>query len=562
MKREKDKILFFNGVFLKDVLILLFFFAIILIPTFSSLHADPFFDDYHFIFKSPAFVDAKNGFIFWDNQGISPRSWPLSYTVLWYLHVLFGEKYFLYRLVNLFLHALNTLLILKNFSVFFNRKIVFFAALIFLVHPMQIETLMWIFQMKTLLATTFFLLSMMFFWKQFQVRNNKLRQGILYLTSILFFYFSLMSKSYFVLGFILYFCIYLNNKKECKRALLLIIPFIIIGFFSCYESVKGIIIEPIEKTALVKYFKSESISFIKLNVSNKNVVSYLDNDDKKDLWIDDQYFSHHQEHVSSHLGYVMLANLQHYLEKLLFPINLSFLYNKLNYQTLQNHIKTLFVLVFIFFLLFRFISRDLLKSEIFIFFLISYIPISGIIYIPYFKYSFVADHWFYASIFPATVGIISLVRKCSLFKFKGIYFLCSISVIVFFLVLSGIHAQKFLYQERLFTYAVREVPGEYMLYSSLINLYKKNNNEHDIINLYRQALEQKALSNEMDLLNNLGALYREQGEREKLEQIVFSFFPFYFNLGYCNVLQDLVKDFSQNEYFLKVVQGCNKKTNL
>lgn len=100
-----------------------------------------------------------------------------------------------YKATNLLIHALNGLL-------FFNllerltrvRAASLFAAGIFLLHPVQVETVVWISQRKNLLAMLFFLLS--FIWYSQYRERGGLRS---YAASVIAFSLALLAKSVVVI---------------------------------------------------------------------------------------------------------------------------------------------------------------------------------------------------------------------------------------------------------------------------------------------------------------------------------------------------------------------------
>lgn len=90
--------------------------------------------------------------------------WPVSNTVLWLEWRLWGAHPTGYRIVNLVLHVVEAWLvwaILARLAV----PGAFVAALLFAVHPVNVETVAWIAQCKSLLAMLFSLLSTLFFLK-------------------------------------------------------------------------------------------------------------------------------------------------------------------------------------------------------------------------------------------------------------------------------------------------------------------------------------------------------------------------------------------------------------
>src|SRR5208337_1750134 len=93
----------------------------------------------------------------------------------------------------------------------------FLAAFIFLLHPVQVESVVWISQRKNLLAMLFFLVSFLFY---IDYQNSSERKSMLsYISSIVTFAFALLSKSVAVilpLVLLLYDLSYLEKAKRKK----------------------------------------------------------------------------------------------------------------------------------------------------------------------------------------------------------------------------------------------------------------------------------------------------------------------------------------------------------
>ena len=133
-------------------------------------------------------------------------------------------------LTNILLHAANGIffyLLLKRIA---GEKVwAFFASLIFLAHPVQVESVVWISQRKNVLAMLFFLISF-YLYVLYKEKEMQPRIG-LYLASLASFALSLLSKSVAVVApvaFLLYDICYLNNRS-IRSLLADKVPFLLIA---------------------------------------------------------------------------------------------------------------------------------------------------------------------------------------------------------------------------------------------------------------------------------------------------------------------------------------------
>ncbi|OGJ56563.1 hypothetical protein A3D88_00030 [Candidatus Peribacteria bacterium RIFCSPHIGHO2_02_FULL_52_16] len=97
---------------------------------------------------------------------------------------------FVYHLTNILLHGANGVLVYFIFRrSTLGRSLPFVCALIFLLHPIQTETVVWIAGRKDLLSTFFYLLSFLFYVRY----RNGIRTS--YALSVIFFVCALLSKA-------------------------------------------------------------------------------------------------------------------------------------------------------------------------------------------------------------------------------------------------------------------------------------------------------------------------------------------------------------------------------
>ncbi len=258
---------------------------------------------------------------------------------------------YLYHIDNIFLHILNTLLlffIIRKFSKSF--WVPYFVSLIFAIHPVHIEAVTWISARKDTLYSFFFLLSLLFYIKsdddkENTAENNKeenkekniRRENIFYWVSVAAFVLSCFCKATAVtLPLFLILADFSRNKLSFSKIEKYIPFFIISGIFvyiaiACHYSVE----EKIISTFFFKY-----VNFI-----------------------------------SSHI------NILFYIYKFLFPLKLSVLYP----YFFDNHtmmpwfvLYAPFVLYTAIFFVFLSIARTKKIFFGFMFFFLALIPSSGI----------------------------------------------------------------------------------------------------------------------------------------------------------------------------------------
>ena len=135
---------------------------------------------------------------------------------------------------NILIHTANGILfyyLLTRLS--WQRLAACAAALIFLIHPVQVESVVWVSERKNVLSMLFFLLSLI--WYIIYREKSGKRQGLLYVSSMIAFILALLTKSVAVILplvlIALDFCIAPKlNRKNLKNLLIDTIPFIAVAF--------------------------------------------------------------------------------------------------------------------------------------------------------------------------------------------------------------------------------------------------------------------------------------------------------------------------------------------
>ena len=179
----------------KPIYTYLILFISCLLVYFNSFNNELIYnwDDAGYILKNP-YIDSLS----WQNiKDIFSNFYfsnyqPLTLIIYAVIFKFVGTKVFLYHFVQFIFHVLNTFLVYKFISLLQEKKwISIGVALLFAVHPMHVESVAWISEMKDVLYTFFFLLALITY--HFYV-NKPDKKTKWYLWTIFLFILSLLSK--------------------------------------------------------------------------------------------------------------------------------------------------------------------------------------------------------------------------------------------------------------------------------------------------------------------------------------------------------------------------------
>jgi len=138
-----------------------------------------------------------------------------------------GGDVFYFHLTNILLHIANALLIFTLLTKFnINKLVCVLTALLFLVSPVQFESVIWIAERKNVLYIFFYLLSILFFVKYIE-RGKRMH----YVFALTFFILSLLSKAQAVtLPLTLLVVLYVYfDIKELKQKIKTLTPFFVLS---------------------------------------------------------------------------------------------------------------------------------------------------------------------------------------------------------------------------------------------------------------------------------------------------------------------------------------------
>ncbi|HEX7041708.1 MAG TPA: hypothetical protein VF189_00520, partial [Patescibacteria group bacterium] len=136
---------------------------------------------------------------------------PIMMTSFSLIYSIFGPNPFFFHLFQISLHILNTFLLFLFLRYLFKDKIAFLLSLVFLVHPINSEAVLYSANLQEVLFFFFGIIALLILQ-----RSNSIKGILLVSLSILFSFFSKESGILFLLSCILYSYIFPKSKNEMK----------------------------------------------------------------------------------------------------------------------------------------------------------------------------------------------------------------------------------------------------------------------------------------------------------------------------------------------------------
>ncbi len=307
-------------------------------------------DDDAYISQNAALTTADGLRDIWLKPGSVQQYYPVTFTLFWIEYHLWGLNTFGYHIVNVLLHALNALLlwaILDGLGL----SGAWIAAWLFALHPVMVESVAWMTELKNVLSTFFYLLTLICL-----LRGHGL--------AILLFLCALLSKSVTVTLPVSFLLVgrWMAGKWD-KRKLLRMLPFMGLGLSVALFTV---------------YFEHHLVRA------------------QGNPWI----FSFGQRAIIAGRAFWF------YLVKLLYPSSLVFIYPKwsINSKDIFQYLHPVLVIAFLGILVYGRKWWGKIPFACFLFFIISLGPALGFSSFYFMRYSFVADHFQYL----ASIGIFAL----------------------------------------------------------------------------------------------------------------------------------------------------------
>ena len=156
---------------------------------------------------------------------------PLTFIIYWSIIKLFGVSSFAFHFVNVFFYVSSTIVLFYLLKKIINNySVVFWATVLYILHPCHIECTAWISAMGYNIASLFVFLSFLYFIIAFD-ENKKLN----YIYSVIFYILAILSQPIAVtLPAILFLWVFCFRKERLKESVIFIFSYIPFLFLYAY----------------------------------------------------------------------------------------------------------------------------------------------------------------------------------------------------------------------------------------------------------------------------------------------------------------------------------------
>jgi tetratricopeptide (TPR) repeat protein len=205
--------------------------ALVLVAYLPAARGGFVWDDVDHLTENPCIVGPLGLKEIWTTSQASLC--PLVFTTFWVEHRLWGLDPVPYHVINILMHATAALVLWRVLS---RLQIpgAWLGAALWALHPVQVESVAWITEMKNTQSALFFLLSVLFFCKSTQaqpIAGGRNRSGLHYALSLLFGALAMASKSStVVLPLVLGLCAWwMGEGRHWRRTLLRLTPLLLMS---------------------------------------------------------------------------------------------------------------------------------------------------------------------------------------------------------------------------------------------------------------------------------------------------------------------------------------------
>ena len=413
-----------------------------------SWNGTPLWDDDGHITK-PELRSVEGLARIWTQLGATQQYYPLVHSVFWVEYYFWGDSTLGYHLLNILLHVFSALLlvrILRELRV--PGGAAWLAAAIFALHPVQVESVAWITELKNTLSGVFFLSTALAYLK-----FDRERKWGFYVMALGLFILGLMSKSVIATLPVSLLAVlwWKRGRLFWKHDAAPLLPFLMIGVVS------GVLTVLVER----KFIGAEGNEFTFTMVERCFIAG-------RAIWF--------------------------YLSKIFWPADLMFIYPRWN-VSLAIWWQYLFPVATLMLAGVLWTLRNRWRAPLaaFLYFTVTLFPVVGFFDVYPFRFSFVADHFQYlAGIGPlviAAVGMRSAIgflrgKRRELLK-QALYGILLLTLGVLTWKQSGMYADA----ETLYRAIIKKNPACWMAHNNLGIMLAKTGWTDEAIDHYRKALE-------------------------------------------------------------------------
>ncbi len=193
-----------------------------------ALHAGFIWDDDQHLTQNPAIIGPLGFKDIWTSS--QAVYYPLVLTSFWILHKFVDLNPLPYHLLNVFMHAGSAVLLWRGLRQLGVRA-AWLGAALWALHPVMVQSVAWVTELKNTQSCFFYLLSILFFLKAdgLPERNSSYRRWHFGL-SLFFFVLAITSKSATVmLPVVLVLCLWWRRNRFPWRDLPVLMPFFLIS---------------------------------------------------------------------------------------------------------------------------------------------------------------------------------------------------------------------------------------------------------------------------------------------------------------------------------------------
>jgi tetratricopeptide (TPR) repeat protein len=443
-----------------------FIFVAVLVAYSPALRGEFLWDDDGHVTKPE--LRSVGGLIrIWTELGATQQYYPLLHSAFWFEHKLWGDSVVGYHVVNVLLQATNACLlwvILKRLQI----PGAYLAACVFAFHPVHVESVAWITELKNTLSLGFYLAATLLY-----LRFDETRDDRAYTWAFVLFIAGLLSKS----------------VVATFPAAMLVIIWWKRGRISWDNDVRP----------LIRFFAVAVIAGCVTAFLERKLIG-AEGEEFELTWLQRLQLS----------GRVVWF----YLSKLFWPTQLTFIYPRWELDRSPAwywaFLGSLVALALVFWLL---RNRTRAPLAALLLFVGSLVPVLGFFNVYPFRYSFVADHFQYLP----SIAIIVLVCAAVAAIGRTVEVSAGVVLVIALGVLTWRQAHMYRDVQTLYLTTLERNPQCWMAHTNLGVYYVNHGRADDAKAQYEAALAIRA--DDPEALSNLGSLHAEQGR--PLEAIAY-----------------------------------------